>query len=167
MTVYDHVSQQHHRLLRLLEELERTASEALLVRNALFATLEEELLHHAEAEQDVFYRMLFDRMPDSLAIVDAFDAHAAILHALAEVQILPFEDPRWPEKFAALHLLVRAHVVEEEGLLFDLARLKLSDGEARALAECMKDVPFESEEDPHFFDHPSASGQAAGLRLLH
>lgn len=167
MTVYDHVSQQHQRLLRLLEELERTPAEAMLVRSALFATLEEELLHHAEAEQDIFYRMLFERMPDSLAIVEAFDAHSTILHALAEVQILPFDNSRWADKFAALHLLVRAHVLEEEGVIFDLARLKISPCEARALGECMKELPLEADDDATLFEHPAASGQAAGLRLLH
>jgi hypothetical protein len=168
MNVYDHVVASHRRILALIGELERALATSRPIRAAAFAALEEELLVHAESEQEIFYRTLLYAEVDAGEVARGIDAHAAILAALASLQVLPMQDRRWAAKLRSLRRLFEAHVVTEEEALFEQARAHLSSWEEIVIAECMRDGFPDFEEDELAADACSGlTAQRNGLRLVH
>ena len=172
MTVYDHVIATHRRILALIDELERAAAASRPIRGALFASLEEELLAHAESEQEIFYRTLLRVEVDAAVLARAFEAHTAILGSLVALQVLPIPDRRWVQELRALRNLFESHVHDEEDSLFEHARAHLSTWEELVIAECMRsDDPeweeIEAAEPQETADLRWLAGQRNGLRLVH
>ncbi|MGH8311451.1 MAG: hemerythrin domain-containing protein, partial [Steroidobacteraceae bacterium] len=78
MEIYQLLRLDHQNVIELFEELERTPARPLKARTDAYEELRRELLSHAQAEQEVFYTALLDRVPDRDLVLEAFEEHGVV-----------------------------------------------------------------------------------------
>jgi hypothetical protein len=103
-------------------------------REAVFATLKQDLLLHAQAEEATFYRALQTHADVRDGIHAATDEHDQIEALLSELSSMDKATALWGKKVIDLQNAVGHHISEEEDHIFDDARELLSDAEERQLA---------------------------------
>ena len=137
MEIYEILKKDHKAVAEMFKKIEHTTERAQKGRKDLFATLREQLLAHAKAEQEVLYAPLLARVDDRSLTLEAFEEHRSIELMFDEVDRCPVDDERWLAKVTVLREIVEHHVEEEEGELFKTARKHFSKEEARDIGELM------------------------------
>jgi hemerythrin-like domain-containing protein len=125
----------HQNVLELFEELQRTPARPEKARSDVYEELRRELLAHAQAEQEIFYAALLNRVPDRDLILEAFEEHGVVERMFKDIDACPVSDEKWLAKVSVLREIVEHHIEEEENELFKTAREVLSRAEAEAIAE--------------------------------
>jgi len=133
MNIYQLLEKDHVTVSELFEQIEETSAEARKLRE-LFSTLRAELLAHLQAEQEVFYRALLERVDDQDLLLEAFEEHALVEKLIGDVESCAAGEPRWKDKLAGLKDLVEHHVEVGEGEIFEMAREHLEKEEAEQIA---------------------------------
>lgn len=137
MEIYELLRRDHKAVAEMFKKIENTTELESRGRKDLFSTLRAELLAHAQAEQEVLYSPLLERVGDRDLVLEAFEEHRSIELMFDEVERCPIDDERWLAKLTVLREIVEHHVEEEEGELFKVARKHLSREEAKAIGERM------------------------------
>lgn len=107
-------------------------------RRELFATIRDELLAHASAEETTFYARLKNR-PEILAIIDeSIEDHQRIEDLLEELDRLGTDSLIFDSRFKELFATVEHHVAEEENRLFLRAKEALTPKDIDELDEAFK-----------------------------
>jgi len=134
--IYEILADDH----RQAEELFVAIDDAELPeRGPLLEQLRAELLRHAEAEKQVFYRRLAAH-PDAAAVVgESLEDHAEIERMLDDLVAMDPASPDWLDMVHELQDSVQAHVAEEEDELFPLARDVLRAAEAERMVRAFRD----------------------------
>ena len=143
MEIYEVLKKDHKAVAALFEQIEETTERAQKGRKDLFATLREQLLAHALAEQEVFYKPLLARVEkdreDRDLLLEAFEEHNVLELLFGDIDGCPVDDERWLSKVTVLREIVEHHVEEEEKELFTLAREHFSKEEAQEIARQMQE----------------------------
>jgi hemerythrin superfamily protein len=113
---------QHREVDAMLSQL--AASDDIDLRARLVPVLEQQLLAHAKAEEETFYRELA-REGEKGEAKHAKREHREIETALSELVALDLEDDDWSAALQHLTEAVQHHVEEEEGDVFEAARRSL------------------------------------------
>lgn len=116
------LTRQHHEVDAMLSQL--AAVEDAELRGKLLPVLEQQLLAHAKAEEETFYRALA-REGEKGEAKHAKHEHRDIEAALSELMALALDDDGWDAALQRLTKTVQHHVKEEEGDVFDAARRSL------------------------------------------
>ena len=120
------LTRQHHEVDAMLSQL--ASVEDGQVRSKLLKVLEQQLVAHAKAEEETFYREL-TREGEKGEAKHAKHEHRDIETALEELLALDVDDDGWDDALQHLTETVQHHVEEEEGDVFDAA-LRSLDPEA-------------------------------------
>lgn len=92
----------------------------------LYTSFRQELIHHVNMEEAVFYPNLL-RVKELESIVrEAWEEHNLIMQLLQELDDLSQNDPTWLAKFEVLKKLLLLHIDEEEKELFPKIRSRAS-----------------------------------------
>jgi hypothetical protein len=137
--IYQLLEKDHDSVRNLFEQIEKTSTGARRPREALFSALRAELLAHLQAEQEVFYSTLLQRIDDQDLLLAAFEEHPLVAQLIKDVDSCAAEEQRWKEKLAALKDLVEHHVEQGEGEIFEMAREHLEKEEAEELGVRMQE----------------------------
>lgn len=135
MDVYQLLRLDHRNVIGLFEEVERMPARPAKARARAYEELRHELLTHAQAEQEIFYAALLDRVPDRELLLEAFEEHGVIERMFKDIDACPIDDERWLAKLNVLREMFEQHIEEEESEVFETARDVLSREEAEAIAE--------------------------------
>lgn len=135
MEIYQLLRLDHQNVIELFEELERTPARPAKARSDVYEELRRELLSHAQAEQEVFYTALLDRVEDRDLVLEAFEEHGVVERMFKDIDACPMNDEKWLAKINVLREIVEHHIEEEESELFKAAREVLSREEAEAIAD--------------------------------
>jgi hemerythrin superfamily protein len=132
---------EHRTVDHLFDQIEALGDEGEVAqRTDLFHLLEATLRAHAEAEDAVVYDRLAELPAVASLIREAREEHDLVRLLLDEMNLLPADEPQWDAKLAVLRSLVRHHVGEEEGPIFEAAREALDAAEAAELAEAFLEL---------------------------
>lgn len=120
MDIVDRLNEEHTRLRRELEALEREQPGPVELR--AFA---QTLLSHARAEDDLLFNDLEELMGPVGPVAAMRHEHEAIEGALEWLATHQPTDAAWPDSVARLVQTTRDHFVKEEMVLFAIARRQL------------------------------------------
>jgi hemerythrin superfamily protein len=126
------LTRQHREVDAMLSQLAET--EDVDVRARLLPVLEQQLLAHAKAEEETFYRAL-SREGEKGEAKHAEREHREIETTLTELMALDVDDDGWSAALQQLTEAVQHHVEEEEGELFEAAERSLDPDTLAQLAE--------------------------------
>lgn len=116
------LTRQHREVDAMLSQL--ATVEDTEIRGKLLPVLEQQLLAHAKAEEETFYRALA-REGEKGEAKHAKREHRDIETALSKLMALDLDDDDWDDALQHLTETVQHHVEEEEGDVFDAARRSL------------------------------------------
>lgn len=105
----------HQKVPELFEQIESTQD--IDERMNLFETLKQELLAHAEVEEQYFYPVLEEKNQDVKLEEHAIDEHAHVKQQLEEIEQTT-DEQRWMLLVRKLKEEIKHHVEEEEGEIF-------------------------------------------------
>lgn len=112
------LTRQHREVDAMLSQL--ATVEDTEIRGKLLPVLEQQLLAHAKAEEETFYRALA-REGEKGEAKHAEREHRDIETALSKLMALDLDDDDWDDALQHLTETVQHHVEEEEGDVFDAA----------------------------------------------
>lgn len=127
MNAFDLLMMDHQKVSGIFDRLEMNDGGVAGSRQQLFQQLKTELTVHAHVEETIFYPALKEHEETRELVAEAYDEHAAVKDLLNEMDAMSPGDGGWDDLLAELRENVEHHVEEEEGDLFEQARLVLSD----------------------------------------
>ncbi|MGH7288009.1 MAG: hemerythrin domain-containing protein, partial [Myxococcota bacterium] len=139
VNIYQLLEKDHDTVRKLLEQIEKASTHARKPRETLFSTLRSELLAHLQAEQEVFYGALLQRLDDQDLLLAAFEEHPLVAQLIKDVESCAAEEQRWKDKLVGLKDLVEHHVEQGEGEIFEMAREHLAEEEEEELGVRMQE----------------------------
>lgn len=129
----------HRSVDDLFEQFRSHSARARKAREATVRRIVSELSLHAQAEEQVLYPTVRDRLPDLAATVqESLEDHQLVSWELSTVTTLSADDERLDAKISVLAQLVGHHVEEEERDLFPKVRTGLSRRELQDLGETLR-----------------------------
>jgi len=100
-----------------------------------------ELTVHATIEEEIFYPATRQARGETEQMVEeAYQEHAKAKKALAELEQMDPEDPRFDQAMRGLIADVRHHVEEEEGEMFPKVQQAMPKDQLDSLGEQMKEA---------------------------
>ncbi len=133
MNALDLLKKDHQTVRELFQRLEEQP------REEDFITLRNELLAHANVEEELFYPELRDDEENEDEVMHAYEEHAEVKHTLEEMTTIGIGNEGWMEKLIELKDAVEHHVEEEEEEeLFGIAIETFSDEELEDLGQRME-----------------------------
>ncbi|MBA2710525.1 MAG: hemerythrin domain-containing protein [Tatlockia sp.] len=100
----------------------------------------DELLAHAKAEQETFYKVLEQYPEIKDKALHGWKEHQEIEDLIKSFDNQKISEESLTEKIEKLEELVKHHVSEEESALFRKAKKVITIGQSRALKELMHDL---------------------------
>jgi iron-sulfur cluster repair protein YtfE (RIC family) len=133
MNAIELLEQDHRRMEKILAELEGTTERAVKTRQALFATLRDELQLHEQVEEEILYPALRERSETKDIVLEGIEEHHVVDLILGELAGVDVADEVWTAKFAVMKESLEHHIEEEEGEMFPKAQSLLSTEALEAL----------------------------------
>lgn len=123
----------HNLARRLLAALEATQGDTA-TRRELYSILQDELLHHAVAEEETLYAVMRDNEGTEESALHSVHEHREIEELLKQLAHIGFERPEWITVMRRLKDRVEHHLDEEENEIFMSARNAVSERQSQQLA---------------------------------
>lgn len=133
MDIYDYLKMDHEKVSHLFKLFENSKIKAR--KKEIVAWISKELLVHAHAEQETFYKALTMHPEGRDKALHGEEEHNEIEEQIKKINIA--SDSQWEEEVIALKKLVEHHVREEEGEIFSTAKKIFSKEDAIVLKEKM------------------------------
>jgi iron-sulfur cluster repair protein YtfE (RIC family) len=136
----NYLKEQHNKAREHLEALATTTDRGVKTREKLRRQLDEELRHHMQLEEEIFYpafKEAVDRKKDKTLFYEAKEEHAATKKVLFDLIRTDVESLSFGGKTKVLQELVLHHAKEEEEEMFPIAKRVLSKDELSTLCERM------------------------------
>lgn len=137
-TIYDYLKADHDKVADLFKQFEKAPTYQAKFDYVLY--LINELLLHAEAEAETFYKALEKHSDSQEEAWHGEEEHQEIMNKVSDILSIKTLDKEWEDKVMELKKLVEHHVSEEEGKLFRHAKKVFTDYEAYVLRERMHDM---------------------------
>jgi hemerythrin superfamily protein len=130
MDIFEELHKEHEAVAGLIAKLEQKGRD-----EKTFETLRTELVAHAKAEEQVFYKRLETEESVRDTVLEGYEEHKVVVKVLSDMAKTTDDDEKYAAKLAVLKESVEHHVEEEEGTLFEGARPLLAEGEPESLYE--------------------------------
>ncbi|MDX9990583.1 MAG: hemerythrin domain-containing protein [Anaerolineales bacterium] len=132
------LKKEHKTIMDILDQLEDT--EEAKKREELFQKLKEELLPHMRAEESTFYEPLLAKKDTRDVALEGTEEHHASDLVFKELEKMPKDKDEWAAKLTVFKEMVEHHIKEEEGTMFTVTEIVLTDEKIQAI---MKDFKAE------------------------
>lgn len=123
----------HNLARRLLKALEATEGDTV-TRRELYSLLQDELMHHAIAEEHTLYNAMRANAGTKDSAMHSVHEHREIEELLKQLAHIGFERPEWITVMKRLKERVEHHLDEEESEIFMSARNAISAERSKELA---------------------------------
>lgn len=138
------LKEDHQKVKKLMEQIEKTTERGGKTREELFGKLMAELTIHEKIEEEIFYPAVKERAETKKVeelIAESYEEHHFVDVVAAEIKQTPFEAEEWAAKFKVMKENVEHHAIEEEeGKLFPKVRRAFSPEELRDLGTQMLEL---------------------------
>lgn len=138
------LKQDHQKVKKLMEELEKTTERGVKTREELFAKLLAELTVHEKIEEEVFYPAVKERAETKKVeelIAESYEEHHFVNVVAAEIERTPYDAEEWGAKFKVMMENIEHHAFEEEeGKLFPKVQRAFSKAELEDLGTRMLEL---------------------------
>lgn len=140
----------HRQVDDLFTRFERSGPGAQKRRQQLVDKMIESLSMHAAIEEQVFYPLARQEVPDTNdEVLEALEEHHLVKVTLSELERLDPSDERYGAKVSVLMENVRHHVEEEENELFPEIRKALGDDRLREIGRELAAAKRSAPDRPH------------------
>ncbi len=135
MNIYDYLKKDHEQVAKYFKQFEN--SHLAERKKEIVLMIIRELLTHANAEQETFYKVLEQYSESKEEAFHGEKEHAEIIAQITAISNTKVFGESWEKKVLKLKELVEHHVREEEGQMFHKAKKVIPTDEAFALKEVM------------------------------
>jgi hemerythrin superfamily protein len=133
------LKQDHKTIEGLFQKFEQAGPRADKTRRKVADKIIEELSVHAVIEEQVFYPVVREFVPDTEdTVLESLEEHHVAKWVASEVDGMPPDAERFKAKVTVLIENVRHHIEEEEEELFPDVRKALGRNQLQELGEAMK-----------------------------
>ncbi len=143
------LKEDHQKLKKLMDELEKTTERGVKTREELFGKLVAELTVHEKIEEEIFYPAVKERATTKKLeelIAESYEEHHFVDMVAAELKKTPFDAEEWGAKFKVMKENIEHHAVEEEeGKLFPKVRRAFTAEELKDLGTQMLELKQSTE----------------------
>lgn len=138
------LEQDHARVMKIMEEIEKTTERGVKTRQELFTKLVAELTVHEQIEEQIFYPAVKERATTKKLeelVTESYEEHHFVDMVKAEIEQTPFEAEEWAAKFKVMMENIEHHAKEEEeGKMFPKVRRAFSKTELEELGTQMQEL---------------------------
>lgn len=138
------LKQDHVKVKKLMDELEKTTERGVKTREELFGKLMAELTVHEKIEEEIFYPAVKERAESKKVeelIAESYEEHHFVDVVAAEIKRTPYDAEEWGAKFKVMMENIEHHAIEEEeGKLFPKVRRAFSKEELEDLGTRMLEL---------------------------
>lgn len=138
------LTQDHEKVKKLMDDLEKTTERGVKTREELFGKLMQELTVHEKIEEEIFYPAVKERAETKKVeelIAESYEEHHFVDLVAAELKTTPFDAEEWAAKFKVMKENVEHHAIEEEeGKLFPKVKRAFSAEELEDLGTRMLEL---------------------------
>jgi hemerythrin-like domain-containing protein len=132
------LTEDHEKVRKLLDDLERTTERGVKTRTELFATIKGELTLHEIIEEEIFYPALKEHPKAKEIVLEGYEEHHVVDQVMGELESTPVEDETWGAKAKVMKENLEHHMEEEEGDMFKAARSVFGKEELEELGSRME-----------------------------
>ena len=135
------LKEDHKHVKGLLEDLESSTDRATKRRLELVRQIEQELLVHAQIEEQIFYPAYHEavsKKDDQKLYYEALEEHSVAKSVLAELKNTDPSTPEFAARAKVLKDLVLHHAEEEEKEMFPAARAHMKKDQLDALGQALE-----------------------------
>ena len=138
MDIYDYLKKDHEAVNALFKLYHHAGD--LHYKGEILAMIKDELLFHAKAEQETFYKAIKNNTKDKKFVHHGKEEHEEIEAKLREIKLQVKGEKTLDKKVKELEKLVDHHVNEEENKIFKQAKKIFNSIEACELKEKMHEL---------------------------
>jgi hypothetical protein len=132
------LTEDHEKVKKLLSELEATTERGVKTREELFTKIKRELTVHEIIEEEIFYPALKQHPRAKEIVLEGYEEHDVVDTLMGELSALPYDHETWGPKAKVMKENIEHHIQEEEGEMFEKARLVFDRAELNDLGEVME-----------------------------
>lgn len=144
------LKQDHNNVDALFSEFEQMGDKAYKAKRRVVDHIVEQLSVHAAIEEMVLYPAVRAKLSESQPeVLEALEEHHVVKWTLSELEGMDPKAERFDAKVTVLAEMVRHHVEEEEGELFDLMRQAFTNQELEQLGQRLEDAKATAPTRPH------------------
>ena len=125
----------HQEAEALFKEFERTPKKQKSGRKRVVKKILKELSEHADLEEQIFYPAVQETTKKDEPVFEALEEHELLKKLMQDLEKMDPEQERFEAKVVVLISQVRAHVKEEERVLFPMVRRALKPPQLKDLGE--------------------------------
>src|SRR5687767_3759591 len=145
------LKEDHQKVRKILDELEKTTERGVKTREELFGKLMAELTVHEKIEEELFYPAVKERAETKKVeelIAESYEEHHFVDMVAAEIKATPFDAEEWGAKFKVMKENIEHHAIEEEeGKLFPKVRRAFTADELEDLGTQMLELKEQSQSE--------------------
>ena len=138
------LEQDHDKVMKLMQEIEKTTERGVKTREQLFTKLVSELTVHEQIEEKIFYPAVKERATSKKLeelVTESYEEHHFVDTVKAEIEGTPYEVEEWAAKFKVMMENVKHHAEEEEeGKMFPKVRKAFTKAELEDLGTQMAEL---------------------------
>ena len=138
------LEQDHAKVMKLMEEIEKTTERGVKTREQLFTKLVAELTVHEQIEEQIFYPAVKERATTKKLedlVTESYEEHHFVDMVKAELEQTPFAAKEWAAKFKVMMENIEHHAKEEEeGKMFPKVRKAFTKAELEELGTQMQEL---------------------------
>lgn len=138
------LKEDHQKVKKILEELEKTTERGVKTREELFGKLMAELTVHEKIEEEIFYPAVKERAESKKVeelIAESYEEHHFVDVVAAEIKRTAYDAEEWGAKFKVMMENIEHHAIEEEeGKLFPKVRRAFTKEELEDLGTRMLEL---------------------------
>jgi hemerythrin superfamily protein len=135
MDVIAFLKKEHREIDTLFKKFDGTSERAKGQRKKLARKIVDELALHADIEEQLVYPVIEEHSRDKKPVLKAMEEHDVTKNLMQDLVKMDPEQDRFGPKVAVLMQTVRAHVKEEEKILFAALRKALKPIQLRELGK--------------------------------
>jgi hemerythrin-like domain-containing protein len=129
----------HQKAESLFKEFERSPKSQKRARKRIVKNIVQELARHADLEEQIFYPAVKEATKKDGPVLQALEEHELVKQLLQDLEKMEPEQERFEAKVVVLISQIRAHVKEEERVLFPMVRRALKQPQLNELGERLEE----------------------------
>jgi hemerythrin-like domain-containing protein len=132
----------------MLEKMKETSEDDYTERGDMFKEFKMELVPHMKAEEKVFYSVLKENEEAKEDALEAIEEHHAAELVFKELDKMSKQDESWHAKLSVFQEMIKHHIQEEEGKVFEDAEKYIPHKEMQTIAEDFQKEKEKLKEQP-------------------
>jgi hemerythrin-like domain-containing protein len=121
MEIFDILKKDHRIVQDLLEKMESSSDRARKTREQAYSKFKKEAMQHMYGEENTFYKFMLQHDEMKELVYEAIEEHRTVRLSLPDLDSKDVTDEQWKPILLVIAELVRHHINEEEGKIFEEA----------------------------------------------